>query len=81
MLETLIGTTVCDPQGTALGIIARVDTYSLNVVLTIQSPLGAELLLPLNEDLVTHWPNEEDERLLLIVPEGLLGEERAENLD
>jgi hypothetical protein len=80
-LETLIGTTVCDPQGTALGIIARIDTYSLNVVLTIQSPLGAELLLPLNEDLVTHWPNEEDERLLLIVPEGLLGEERAENLD
>ena len=51
------------------------------MVLTVQNPQGAELLLPLNEDLVTHWPNEEDERLLLIVPEGLLGEERAENLD
>lgn len=80
-LETLIGTTVCDPEGTALGIIAQVDTYSLNVVLTVQNPQGAELLLPLNEDLVTHWPTEEDNRLLLIVPEGLLGDERPENLE
>ena len=80
-LETLIGTTVCDPEGTALGIIVRVDTYSLNVVLTLQNPQGAELLLPLNEDLVTHWPTEEDDRLLLIVPEGLLGDERPENLE
>lgn len=80
-LEALIGTTVYDPQGTALGTIARVDAYSLNVVLTIQRPHGAELLLPLSEDLVIHWPTEEDDRLLLIVPEGLLGDEQAENLD
>jgi len=81
LYEVLVGHPVEDQRGITLGIVTGVDIYSLNVVLSVRDAQGRELLLPYNDELLIHWPEGEQEPLRLIVPEGLVEEDAALELD
>lgn len=81
LYEVLVGHPVEDQRGITLGIVTGVDIYSLNVVLSVRNAQGRELLLPYNDELLIHWPEGEQEPLRLVVPEGLVEEDAALELD
>ena len=69
--EHFIGFTVFDREGRFVGTIDDVDESTLNVLLSITTPEGKELLLPVAEDLLEEIdvPNR---KLTMIIPDGLL---------
>ena len=69
-LNELIGFTVFDQKKGKLGDVIRVDDFSGNVVLTVQHGIH-EILIPLSEELITQYLEEERE-LHLDCPDGLI---------
>lgn len=64
------GYTMLDRAAGELGTIAGVDDTTMNVLFIVETPQG-ELLVPANEKVIEHI-DEENKRLLVELPEGLL---------
>ena len=68
--KALTGFKVTDPDGGPLGTIEQVDDSTANILLTLSTPTGREILLPLHEDFVTHLAIKE-RTIALALPAGL----------
>lgn len=69
--KALTGFSVFDGKGSSLGIIDYVDDSSSNILLTILSNRGEELIVPFHNDFLLHFDLPE-RTLQLHLPEGLL---------
>lgn len=69
--EHFIGFTVFDRDGSSVGTISDLDDSTLNTLLSITTPEGQEILLPVAEDLVVDM-DVARRTLTLIIPDGLL---------
>lgn len=69
--KALTGFCVSDEKGRHLGIIENVDDSSTNILLTIQTEDGDELMIPFHNDFLLHFDLRE-RTLQLHLPEGLL---------
>lgn len=70
-LGRLCGYSVEDTEGHLIGSITDVDDSSLNLLLTIRTPHGTEVLMPLHEDLIHTFDNKL-RRLVMEIPDGIL---------
>ncbi len=69
-LAELAGYTVYDEKNNVAGVIEKVIQNPGQVLLSIKSPAGREILVPLHEDLVVKFDRAE-RKLVIKIPEGL----------
>lgn len=70
-IEDLIGLTVRDPDGTAIGTIIGVDNFGASDLLDIQPPTGSSFYLPFTHDTIQEI-DPDNGVLVAVIPEGLL---------
>ena len=68
--DYFIGFTLIDERTGQIGVIADVDESTINTLFIIEKE-GKELLIPANDDMITHI-NEDEKQLFIDLPEGLL---------
>lgn len=69
--KALTGFSVTDVSGRNLGHVAAVDDSSANILLTLESPSGEEVLIPFHDDFLVDFDLRE-RTFCLDLPEGIL---------
>lgn len=68
----IIGFSLVDEKtGQAIGTIAHVDDATINILFSIDTPDGNEILIPASDQLITHI-DKQRRTITMTVPEGLL---------
>lgn len=67
----LIGVSLFDTDGTAIGTITDIDDSTSNVLLIVERTDGTTVMIPLAEDLITNF-NPDEAVLTMDIPTGLL---------
>lgn len=68
----IVGFTVVDnATGRPVGTIAGVDDSTVNVLFTVSTPAGNEVLLPASDDLITAF-DRQTQTITMAIPNGLL---------
>ena len=68
----IIGFTLADEtSGKEVGAIVHVDDATLNILFSVETPTGEEILIPASDDLITDVDKQE-RTITMSIPEGLL---------
>ena len=68
----IIGFTLADEtSGKKVGTIVHVDDATLNILFSVETPTGEEILIPASDDLITDVDKQE-RTITMSIPEGLL---------
>ena len=68
----IIGFTLADEtSGKKVGTIVHVDDATLNILFSVETPKGEEILIPASDDLITDVDKQE-RTITMSIPEGLL---------
>lgn len=68
----IIGFTLADEtSGKEVGTIVHVDDATLNILFSVETPTGEEILIPASDDLITDVDKQE-RTITMSIPEGLL---------